>query len=182
MQTLIISAMVAVLSIEYLAFKGWVAELFTYAPELLALLATVIVMIAGPRSRFQYVRSVYWLVFGALSLVVVCGAVVNHLDSGPVFAGLRTYLRALPFFFLPAVFEIKERHLRVQLLVLLAFGLLQLPLAWEQRTSDMRQYSIKIAVAHTRIYKSHFSISNYFFGSDGRAPPLSRNRDHCRIP
>jgi len=125
--------MVAVLSFEFLADYGWLPQLLTYSPEVLAMVAGVLVIVAGVRSRFKYVRPAYWLVFGGLLLIIVCGAVVNHLEPGPIFAGLRTYLRALPFFFLPAVLEIKERQLRVQLLLLLVIGLLQLPIAWDQR-------------------------------------------------
>ena len=89
----------------------------------------------GYRNRFQFVRPIYWLIFGALGLVAVCGAVVNQVEPGPLFAGIRNYLRALPFFFLPAVLAMKERQLRVQLLVILALCALQLPLAWYQRMS-----------------------------------------------
>ena len=133
MYKLIIFTIVAVLSFEYLVYEGLLPPLFSYVPEILAMVVAVLVIVAGVRSRFQFVRPVYWLAFGALALVVLCGAIANQMEPGPVFAGMRQYLRALPFFFLPAVLEIKERQLRVQLLLLLAFGLLQLPIAGMQR-------------------------------------------------
>ncbi|MEX2343361.1 MAG: hypothetical protein WD647_10615 [Steroidobacteraceae bacterium] len=133
MQFVIVAMILSVMSFEYLVFIGWVPQLLAYAPEILAIAASAAVVFAGVRSRFQYVRPIYWLIFGALGLVAICGAVANLLEPGPLFAGIRTYLRALPFFFLPAVLAVKERQLRVQLLVLLALCALQLPLAWYQR-------------------------------------------------
>ncbi|MGH8223823.1 MAG: hypothetical protein ACREQZ_12705, partial [Woeseiaceae bacterium] len=133
MQFVIVAMILSVMSFEYLVFIGWVPQLLAYAPELLAIAASAAVVFAGVRSRFQYVRPIYWLIFGALGLMAICGAVVNLLEPGPLFAGIRTYLRALPFFFLPAVLAVKERQVRVQLLVLLALCALQLPLAWYQR-------------------------------------------------
>jgi len=142
MQTLIIASIVAVFSIEYFVSNDWLPQIITYFPEVLGVVAAVMVIFAGMRSRFQYVHPVYWLAFGGLVIIVVCGAVVNRLEPGPIFAGLRIYLRALPFFFLPAVFEIRENQLRVQLLLLLAIGLLQLPIASAQRIATVARRGI----------------------------------------
>jgi len=142
MHTLIVAAIVSVLSFEFLADLKWLPQLFKFFPEFFAIVAAVLIIVAGVRSRFQYVRSVYWLLFGAFLLIVICGAVVNRLEPGPIFAGLRIYLRALPFFFLPAVLELKENQLRVQLLLLLAFCLLQIPLAAAQRMATMARGGI----------------------------------------
>ena len=133
MHKLIVFTIVAVMSFEYLVSEGLLPPLFSYVPEIFAMVAAILVIVAGVRSRFQFVRPVYWLAFGALALVVICGAIANQMEPGPVFAGIRQYLRALPFFFLPAVLEIKERQLRAQLLLLSAFCLLQLPIAGMQR-------------------------------------------------
>lgn len=135
MQFVIIVMIIAVMLFEYWVSLEWLPQLAAYVPEILALAASAAVVVTGVSSRFQYVRSAYWLVFGALGLVAVCGAVVNLAEPGPLFAGIRTYLRALPFFFLPAVLAFKERQVRVQLFVLLALCALQLPLAWDQRSS-----------------------------------------------
>ncbi|MEO8464145.1 MAG: hypothetical protein ABI640_02300 [Gammaproteobacteria bacterium] len=137
MQFLILSMIVAVMSFPFLTSRGVLPQVFNYAPEIVALVACVTVVIVGVRSRFRYVRPVYWLIFGALLLATVCGAVANLLEPGPLFAGIRTYLRALPFFFLPAVVLFKERQLRTQLLLLLALCAIQLPLTWAQRMGPL---------------------------------------------
>lgn len=133
MQAFIISAFVIVLSAGFLVDRGWAPQVLVYLPEIFGVIAAIVVIVAGTRRRFRYVRPVYWLIFGAFVVVIVCGAIGNRLEPGPIFAGLRIYLRALPFFFLPAVLNIEVRQLRVQLLILLALSLLQLPIAAEQR-------------------------------------------------
>jgi len=131
-QLLIITMMVSALSFRFLESYGF-PGLLKFIPELTAMGAIAIFLLIGVGNRFRYVRPVYWLVFGALSVDLVCGALTNMIESGPLFAGIRTYLRALPFFLLPAVVLLKDRQLRTQLLLLLGFCIVQLPIAWSQR-------------------------------------------------
>jgi hypothetical protein len=107
-----------------------------YLAELLSVVALVYVIVAGAQSNFRYVRATYWITFATLVLLIVCGAVVNAVGTGPIFAGVRTYLRAMPWFFVPAVYAFSERQIKVQLLVLLGIALLQLPLAVQQRMTS----------------------------------------------
>lgn len=134
MQALILVMIVAVTVFRYLVAEDWLPAFFAYVPELLSALAAVYVVMVGGENRFRYVRPVYWLVFFGLLVVIVCGVIVNTLSPGIVVAGLRSYLRAIPFFLLPAAFVLKEKQLRVQFLVLLVICIVQLPLAWEQRS------------------------------------------------
>ncbi len=134
MQALILAMIVAVTTFRYFVSVEWLPDIFSYVPEVLSILAAVYVVVSGGQDRFQYVRPVYWLVFGGLLMGVVCGAIVNGLDTGPMFAGIRTNLRALPFFFLPAVLLVTEKQLRSQLAILVAICFAQLPIAWFQRT------------------------------------------------
>lgn len=133
MHTLILMLIIAALTFDYLAETGLAPGLLAYTQELLSLIAAIYVVAGGVRDRFRFVRADYWVLFGALAFVVVAGAFVNSMDSGPLFAGMRTYLRALPLFFLPAVFLIDDRKLRQQLLLVLVLALVQVPLAVYQR-------------------------------------------------
>lgn len=133
MHKFILTMIVVVTCTPYVVSQGWLPTTLDYLPEVLSLIVCVVVIVRGVESRFQHVRPMYWLIFGGLIVGVICGVLVNQLAPGPMFAGLRNYLRALPFFFLPAVFLIDEQQLRTQLKVLLGIGLLQLPLAWSQR-------------------------------------------------
>jgi hypothetical protein len=108
---------------------GWAPLL----AELLGGLALVYVALVGTRDRFQYVRAQYWLVFGGLVLTIICGIVVNQVEAGPIVAGVRSYLRAIAWFLIPAVFAFSERQVRTQLRLLAVIAVMQLPLAAEQR-------------------------------------------------
>ena len=139
MQALLLAMIVAVTTFPWLAGQGpysgepWLPRGLSYTPELLSLAVAAFVVVAGVQSRFKYVRPVYWLVFGGLLLGVICGAIVNQLQPGPMFAGIRTYLRAIPFFFLPAVLLITQKQLRTQLYLLVVICVIQLPIAARQR-------------------------------------------------
>ncbi len=139
MQLLTLFMIFTVTILDFLAqgdkFKEW--RIFpgsvSYTVELLGAIALVYVVAAGVRSRFEGVRSTYWVLFGALALVMLCGIVVNGVGSGPIIAGLRTYMRALPWFFLPMVYAYSEDNLRIQLRLLLVICLIQVPIAIRQR-------------------------------------------------
>jgi hypothetical protein len=145
MQKLAILMIVAVTTFEFFV-KGdhwgrWalLPKVFQYAPEFLGLMAAMAVIFLGTRNRFQHVRPQYWLVFGALVISIVCGIIVNSVPAGPIFAGIRLYLRAMAWFLVPAVFAFSDAQLRTQLRVLLLIAVLQLPLAIQQRWTTMGQ-------------------------------------------
>jgi O-antigen ligase len=102
-------------------------------PDVLSGLVAVYVIAVGAKQQFRNVNPKYWFIFGALLLVVACGPIVNQEAPGPIINGMRYYLRAVPFFFLPAVCHFEERDLRRYAALLLALALLQLPIALDQR-------------------------------------------------
>ena len=110
MQFLIISLIVVVTTIGFLtggneAMKslGWLPDSLGFLPEVFGLVVTILVIILGVRNRFQFVRPGYWITFAALVVCILSGIVVNSVEPGPIFSGIRYYLRAIPLFFLPAV-------------------------------------------------------------------------------
>jgi hypothetical protein len=117
-----------------------------YTPELLGAAALLIVLAFGIRDRFRFVRPAYWVIFGLLAISLAAGCVSNKVEPGPLFSGLRAYLRAIPWFLLPAVFAFTEKNLRTQLKWLLAISLLQLPIAIEQRILTGNNYYGFVAV------------------------------------
>jgi hypothetical protein len=133
MHWLIQLLIVSTITFEYLGRNGILPGPAKYLCELLGGAALLYVVITGTRDRFRFVRAAYWVVFGSLVVSIACGAVINGLEAGPLFAGLRNYLRAVPLFLLPAVYAFNERQIRQQLLLLLALCVIQLPLAASQR-------------------------------------------------
>src|SRR6185312_6347323 len=72
-----------------------------------------------------------------LGIIVLCGALANHLDPGPLVAGMRAYLRAVPFFFVPVVYAFSEAQIRTQFKLLIGVCLLQGPVALAQRYATL---------------------------------------------
>jgi hypothetical protein len=137
MQLLVMSMIVISTTFDYFVLLDWLPGPAKYVIELVGSLVLLIVVALGAGDRFRFVRPAYWFVFGALALTMVCGILENHVEVGPLFAGLRTYLRAIPLFFLAAVTQFSERQIKQQLLLLLGIAIVQLPLAVHQRMSTL---------------------------------------------
>ncbi len=131
-----------------------------FLPEVFTLIGAAIVTIAGVHQNFRYVSGKYLMVFAALVVVIACGIFVNQVPPGPILAGMRYYLRAIPFFFVPAVFNFNDRQIKRLMLLLLAFSLLQVPLAVFQRymlamtghTSGDKVYGTMMASGNLSIF------------------------------
>jgi hypothetical protein len=147
MQKLTLAMLIVVTTFEFFTkgdFWGQWAILPSgseYIAELSGLIAGIFVIIVGTRNRFQYVRAQYWVVFGALLVTIICGVLINDAGAGPLFTGARIYLRAIPWFFVPAVFAFTHDQVKTQLKILLAVALLQVPLAVQQRLATDAQGS-----------------------------------------
>ncbi|MGH9641796.1 MAG: hypothetical protein ACRD3Q_05175, partial [Terriglobales bacterium] len=104
-----------------------------YLPDVLSMVVAAYVVAVGARQRFRYLNAKYLVVFGTLMVVMVCGVFVNGDQPGPVLSGARYYLRAIPFFFLPAVVDFSDRQAVRYLGALTVLSLLQVPIAIYQR-------------------------------------------------
>jgi hypothetical protein len=129
MNILIMLLIVAVTTFEYLGTIHVLPFVAKYVPDILSALVLVLVVVHGTRNRFQHLRAAYWFAFGAMALTMVSGALANSLQPGPLFTGVRSYLRAVPLFLLPAVYEFSERDIRRQLMLVLALCVPQFPIA-----------------------------------------------------
>lgn len=106
--------------------------------ELTGALALLYVVAEGVRGRFKFIRPAYWLVLMGLGITIICGVLINGVESGPLFAGLRGYIRAIPWFFLPAIFAFSQQQIRTQLRWLLVISFLQIPISIEQKIQASR--------------------------------------------
>jgi hypothetical protein len=132
-QSIVIGMITVVMLGEYVVSGLALPNVFKLVPEILSLVTAFIVVFAGVRDRFQFVAAKYWLVFAFAAFVMLSGIVINQVGTGPTVAGMRMYLRAIPFFFLPAVFQFTDEQIKQQLKVLLVLGFLQVPIAGLQR-------------------------------------------------
>jgi hypothetical protein len=133
MQGFILVVICCVMSSDFLALTLNLPPILHFIPEALSGILVVYVFIAGTRDRFRMVAPKYWLAFGALAVVILCGVINNGTGSGSIITGMRFYLRALPMFFVAAVAPVTDVQLKRQLKLLLGLALIQLPVAGYQR-------------------------------------------------
>ncbi|MCI0628872.1 MAG: hypothetical protein L0387_45715 [Acidobacteria bacterium] len=133
MRLVVYIMILSVLLAEYLTDHFSLPRPIAWLPESVSLFAALIVIVRGIQNRFKDVDARYLIVFGLLLLHITAGVILNHLSPGVVFAGIRTYLKSLPFFFLPLVARVEDRDLKRQLLLIAGICLIQLPIAWDQR-------------------------------------------------
>jgi hypothetical protein len=134
---LILALIATVMLSGWAVDEGWLPRLAKLAPEAVSGVVLVIVIALGARDRFRNVRPAYWLVFASAALSLAFGAMANAVDPGPLVSALRNYARAVPLFFLPAVYLFGDRQLRTQLLLILLLCMPQFPLAWQQRQTAL---------------------------------------------
>jgi hypothetical protein len=141
MQALTLFMIVAVTTFDFFAAGdkwgrwAYLPSWSAYLAELTGIAAAAVVIFAGARNGFRYVRPAYWLMFGFLVLVILSGAITNAVNAGPIFAGIRAYLRAIPWFLLPAVFAFTDSQVKTQLRLLVAIAVIQLPFAVQQAST-----------------------------------------------
>lgn len=133
MQALVILTFITATLGEFLSTSSKGPGALKLLPEMLSGIIALLVVLLGVRRGFARVAPKYWLVFGVLLVIIICGVLSSGEGSGPVVAGARYYLRAIPLFILPAVYPFSEKQVRQQLGVLLCIGLFQVPLACYQR-------------------------------------------------
>jgi hypothetical protein len=134
MHGLVIALFTQVLVVEYLVERrGWLHPYLVLIPEVLSAIAMLVVLLRlmnGARFYFDWRYGVFLVV---LLATIAFGYAVQDVPSGAMLAGVRSYLKFLPFFLLPAVHRFTPRQLQVQLVFLLVLGLIQTPLAFYQR-------------------------------------------------
>lgn len=122
-----------------IAFSSdWLATLgapraVTLTPEIFSAAAVPIVALRLARDRNIMIPPKYIFLFGTMFTLIFAGIVTNTVQSGAVFAGLRTYLRYAPIFLLPLVYYFSNGQIKGYLKFVLVIALFQVPLAVYQK-------------------------------------------------
>jgi hypothetical protein len=139
MQTFVLVIMCCAMLSDFIVYSLGLPAATHFIPEVLSGIVTVYVLVVGTRSGFRLVAPKYWLVFGALAIVMLCGIIINGTGAGPIISGMRFYLRGVPLFLLAAVLPITDMQLRRQFKLLLGLAFIQVPLTVYQRWAVMSQ-------------------------------------------
>lgn len=163
MRPLVLALLVVVTTFGFLKRIGWLPDAAPFLTEIFGAIVVAYVALVGTQDRFRYVAPIYWFFFAAIAVVMLCGAIVNQVQPGPLVSGMRTYLKAVPFFFLPAVCRFDSRHVVTQLRLLGLIAVLQLPIALSQRLENMsRGGSTGDTTSGTLLISSIMSIFQIF--------------------
>jgi hypothetical protein len=135
MHALVIALLLAILVLEYLIeAHGLLHPYAILIPEMLSGIVMLVVLVRlmnGTRVSFDWRYGLFVLV---LLFTMAFGYSVQDVPTGAMLAGVRSYLKFLPFFLLPAVHRFSARELRVQLTLLLVLAVgIETPLALYQR-------------------------------------------------
>jgi len=119
--------------LDYLQGIGLLPRVFTYIPELLSVIAGIIVIFIFVVRKSINLTPAYGLIFIFLAVLILTGIFANQVPPETLFVAIRKYLKFLPFFFLPLVYDFSEKEIKGQIIVILGLTLIQLPVALYQR-------------------------------------------------
>ncbi|MFU8814054.1 MAG: hypothetical protein ACNA7W_01835 [Pseudomonadales bacterium] len=134
MRLILILLFLSIFSLDYLSrIAGLIHPAISLAPDALSVIATILVLGRLVRTKRFDVNVKYLVFFLLFAIHLVNGAIINDAAAGGLVAGLRVYLKFLPFFFVPIVYEFSDREMKGLMLLLLGVLILQLPISVLQR-------------------------------------------------
>ncbi len=133
MQFLVYLLFASIFLLDFLERYDFIVRQMTWIPELLSMVALLIVLLRASRQKVVFISFPYLILFLMIGLHILLGVILNNTPLFALFSGIRAYFRYLPFFLLPAVFAFSETDMAKQLKLLLIFSILQLPVALYQR-------------------------------------------------
>lgn len=132
--TLVCLLFLLVLTLPFLHYKaGLVPYSFTLATDLLSALSFLIFLMHMAITRTYFLHPHYLLLLLLFFFLLLIGSLINNASFLSIVWGLRYYLKYVPFFLLPSVWNISERRFTTQIRFLFPFILLQSPIAIVQR-------------------------------------------------
>ena len=130
------------LSVFFLDFFHFELEVIprsaTWMPEVLSILTCLIVALQFAFRKQLAIHKKYICLILLYFAIIFVGIVLNATPAAGIIVGLRFYLKSMPFFLLPAVYDFSEEQFKKQLLFLLPLLILQCPLAVYQRLFQFR--------------------------------------------
>ena len=105
----------------------------TISPELLSL-AVLLCGLAyfGVVKKIVIAPKYLWLLM-SMVLYLLCNVALNSVPAGAIIGGLRRYIKFLPLFFFPLVYEFSDEEILQKLKLILGMTVFQFPVAIAQR-------------------------------------------------
>ena len=128
--TILIVAFIGEYSLVKLGASSGVA---TIPLELLSGIATIVIIAKIISKKTIALHFKYIAAFTFLLLFIIAGLIINQVQPGSAFYGVRAYFRFLPFFFLPAVYHFSNEQIKKIVMLIFILILIQVPLIFYQR-------------------------------------------------
>lgn len=105
----------------------------TISPEFLSL-AVLLCGLAyfGVVKKIVIAPKYLWL-FMFMIVYLLCNVALNSVPAGAIIGGLRRYIKFLPLFFFPLVYEFSDEEILQKLKLILGMTIFQFPIAFAQR-------------------------------------------------
>lgn len=133
MKGIVYLLLLIVFAFPMLLREGVISRFIGLTPEVLSLIASVVIAIRYAKTRRLIVHFKY-LIAGSLFLIIAAfGVILNDINPGAIFAGIREYFKYVPFFIVHAVVVFSQEEVARQLKWVLGLSLLQFPVVVYQR-------------------------------------------------
>ncbi len=124
---------------EYLLITLGVPKAIATVPlELLSGITVLVVIARAISKKTVALHFKYILVFSFLLLLIMAGLIINQVQPGSIFYGIRAYFRFLPFFFIPVVYQFSDEQIKKFLMLVFFLILIQIPFTFYQRFIEFR--------------------------------------------
>ncbi len=133
MQRLMYFLFLSIFLLDFLHRYGLVPRQATWVPDILSALVLLIILYLLTRGVTINLNATYWIIFIFLALHLLFGVILNEVQPGTVFSGVRKYLKYMPFFFLPLIYSFSDTQIKKQLQFILFLTIFQLPVSILQR-------------------------------------------------
>lgn len=139
MNKLIYALFISIFLLGYLSNNlGLLSRSLTWIPELITVFTILIVSGLFMLEGVKKIPPKIWFFLVLFLFNLVIGIVINHVSAGPLIAGFRSYLKFIPLFILPFVYQFSNQQINKQLKLLLFFFVIQSPIALYQRIVESK--------------------------------------------
>ena len=160
MNKLLYSLFLSLFFLDYFHYNLGITPRFTtWVPEAFAALTCLIIVLQFACKKTVFINIKYIILILLFLAIMLIGIVLNTVSAGPIFIGMRVYLKHLPFFLLPAVYDFSDEEFKNQLLFLMPLLFLQCPLAVYQRLFQFRGLLTGDVVTGTLEVSSALSVT-----------------------
>ncbi len=119
---------------EYILITLGIPKAIATVPlELLSGITVLVVIARAISKKTIALHFKYILVFSFLLLLIIAVIIINQVQPGSVFYGIRAYFRFIPFFFIPVVYRFSDEQMKIILKLIFFLILIQIPLVFFQR-------------------------------------------------